>query len=200
MRSSKKRRILSDNPPYPRRPYPCRPNARKQTLASLDNKNTTQRNHASLRSQSRRVLLSHSPKVGPLLTRCLRLAVLHLLLLAALLAPRACRRPRTTVAEGPRHRRRCVGRGRRSRSSILAQEMSVSTVPDRWFSLSCPPRVCTHPVVRLVRDGRLGEDAILFHRPGLASLRRCNALGLHVVVEPCDDVSARRAVQVRHLL
>lgn len=58
----------------------------------------------------------------------------------------------------------------------------------------------THPVIRLVGYRRLGEDAVLIHRPGLAPLRRRAALALHVIVEPGDDIATRSALEIDGLL
>jgi hypothetical protein len=60
--------------------------------------------------------------------------------------------------------------------------------------------VSTHSIVWSVRDGRPREDPVLLRGTRLPPLRSGAARALHVVVEPCDDVPARRALEVRQLL
>lgn len=58
----------------------------------------------------------------------------------------------------------------------------------------------THAVVGSVRDGRPGKHLVLIRRPNLPPLR-CGATGaLHIVVEPGDDVPARRTLEICALL
>lgn len=99
---------------------------------------------------------------------------------------------------------RCRCRARRSRvlfSKISNQHKSLGISQSWRFRHSVGAgTVSTHSIVWSVRDGRPREDPVLLRGTRLPPLRGGAARALHVVVEPGDDVPARRALEVRQLL